>query len=116
MTTKNFFRTLSVTLIFALLMNVSFAKEKTYTKSNKLKAYLEKHVVFPYSLENKDESGIVAVDFSFDENGKIEINQLNYSDPILKDMVIQKLDALCVDGTEEFGGNSYIYKFEFINE
>ena len=66
-------------------------------------------------LENGEE-GMVLVDFTITKNGQIKINQINYSNKELKDIVISRLENLSIKKNNKYLGKSYIYKFQFVKE
>lgn len=104
---------LFLTLAIGLGQNLS-AKE--YSKSKKLRQYFERHVEFPSHQLDANKKGLVLIDFTICDSGNLVINQINYSDAELKDLIISELELLCMEGKTEFCGLSFIYKFEFVTE
>ncbi len=116
MKTKKIIKVAATVLFVFFAFNYSIAKNTKYSKSSKLKSYLQKHIAFPYDSIKEGETGLVIIDFSITNNGKIEINQINYSDPELKEIVLKELEQLGEENGKEFYGKSFIYKFQFVNE
>ncbi|NOZ48142.1 MAG: hypothetical protein GXO79_15395 [Chlorobi bacterium] len=115
MKTKSLLNKILLVAVLFLSVNFTFAGQE-YTSSKKLSNYLKKNISFPYHYKDINERELVIVDFTFTKDGKVIINQINYSNVELKNMVISKLEQLCKEGNKDFCGKSFIYKFKFSNE
>jgi len=85
-------------VIFSIELNASNEGKKEYNKKeyyrNLLRKEIQSLVIFPQSEKFKAESGFVLVTFKYNENGKLEIKEINSSDEYLKDYVSEKLTKL----------------------
>lgn len=116
MKTKNLIKKAFISLIAIFVFSTSNANNSNYTNSDKLTNYLEKHVDNNYDESNENLVGLVVIDFTFTKQGEFKVNQINYSNVELKNIVLKELEQLCGKNKTDFSGKSFIYKFKFINE
>ncbi len=116
MKTKNSIKASLITLIAIFSISFSYANNSESIKPEKLTSYLEKHVDINYDETKQNLVGLVIIDFTFTKYGKLEVNQINYSDDKLKDIVLEELEQLSKKNVSKLVGQSFIYKFSFVNE
>lgn len=116
MKTKNLIKTTFISLIAFFVFFTTNANNSNYTNSNKLTNYLEKHVDINYDETKENLVGLVVIDFTFTKQGELKVNQINYSNSELKNLVLKELEQLCEKNKTCFSGKSFIYKFKFVNE
>lgn len=100
---------LSITLLFISLSNNSYA-----TCSYDMNDVIEEVVKFKNGelILEKNQKAFVKVSFKIDDEGKLEVIEINYSNEVIKDKLIKKLSSLNVHGLEECK-EVYNYNFTF---
>ena len=103
------------TLAIAFVILGSSLFNNTYAKGNlTIKEQLKKVVKFENNqlAIDKNETEFVKVSFKINEEGKIQIIDANYSNEIIKEQLIQKLNALTINEQHDIE-QVYYYNFTF---
>jgi len=106
-----------ISIAILLIMMTGFASSakdnnKT-TQKNGLKTMLAKEVKYPAFAKEKYLEGNVFVQFTVNNEGKIEINAINYLDVELGDYVKECLGKIVVEKEDSTIGKTQVIKFEF---
>jgi hypothetical protein len=106
-----------ISIVIVIIMMSGFASiakdnEKSIQKSE-LKNELQKELKFPDFKINTEAESIVMVQFTINEDGKVEIKAMNYLDVKLGDYVKECLKRVVVDKSDASVGKTHIYKINF---
>ncbi|MEO8146624.1 MAG: hypothetical protein ABI723_03250 [Bacteroidia bacterium] len=110
---KNLF--LSVIAVISLT-SMSFATphiEKVSYHTQQLKQRINREFENMKVEEITAHNGIVRVSFYINENGSIAINESNYSDAKLFEMVKEKLASIQLGDSSDLAGKEFHYEFKF---
>lgn len=88
--------------------------KKVNVQKKSLKSFVQKHISYPEIAKNSTQTGVVLVELIVNENGKLEINQINASDEIFKSHVEKKIEEINANSNYiGLAGESLLYKFKF---
>ncbi|NQX91375.1 MAG: energy transducer TonB [Flavobacteriales bacterium] len=76
---------------------------------------INKVMTYPI-LQNQKMQGTVEVSFKIDDDGKVDILQIESSNPDLIDYVVQKLKKIKLKEGKDYNGQTIRYKFVFKKE
>lgn len=98
-----------IALIIGLNLNASAAKPG---KDECIKSYLESKIKYPADAKEKLIEGFVVIAFHVEQNGSIDIEAINASEPILLDHVKSQLSNFTWSDKKDIGKTFY-YRIEF---
>ena len=102
------------TLIIAALLSIATpAHSEGNTINSDVKRIIEKSVTvnaFDLPLQTH-ENGLVRIQLKVDQNGKIEILDVNYSHPELNELMVKQLATIQVD--KRAANEVFFYEFRF---
>lgn len=101
---------LSVAILTSSLFNLNHASTDTVNMKN----VLEEVVTFKEGSLNleKDEVEFVKICFRIDEDGKLDVLNINYSNEKIKNQLIDQLNTMVIYGSIDTS-KMYNYKFTF---
>ncbi len=100
---------LSISLLISTVFNNTFA-----SCSYDFNGVIQEVVKFEKGelILEKNQTAFVKISFKINEDGKIEVLEINYSDEVIKDKLIKKLSLLNLYGIEDCK-KVYNYNFTF---
>jgi hypothetical protein len=106
---------ISIAIVIIMITGfISLAKDNVKTiQKTELKSILEKKVSYPDFKVNNDEGSLVVVQFTVNDEGKLDIQAMNYLDVKLGEYVKNCLLKVVVDKNDESVGKTHIFKFDF---
>ncbi len=106
---------ISVAVVILMMTGIaSFAKgDNKSVKKNELNGILTKEVKYPLFAKERALEGDVYVLFTVNNEGKIEIDAMNYMDVELGDYVKECLNKIVINKNDIVPGKPKAIKFEF---
>lgn len=98
-----------IALVIGLNVNASAAKPG---KDESIKSYLENKINYPADAKEKLIEGYVAVAFHIEQNGTVDVEAINGTDPALLDQVKTQLNSLTWQDKKDIGKTFY-FRIEF---
>ena len=98
-----------IALVIGLNVNASAAKPG---KDESIKSYLESKIKYPVDAKEKLVEGYVAVAFHLEQNGTVDIEAINGTNPALVEQVKTQLNSITWSGKKNIGETLY-YRIEF---
>ncbi len=101
-------------LLTLVLLTNRFAGA-SYAEKNEANVYkqIENQMPYPEFAKNENVKGKVIVEFKFDEKGKIQIMNMNYSNSKLKNYVADRLSKMNIQLSDNSINNIYRVEFSF---
>ncbi len=111
MKTKVLMKSISFLLILIFVASVSFAGPRKSVTD--LRTILKNSVSYPEFAKENNLSGFVVLSFNIDENGKINIKELNSNSIFFQLYVENKLSGIKIENPGDHKGKTYYYRFDF---
>ena len=106
---------ISIAIVIIMMTGfTTYAKDNNKNvQKNELKSILAKEVKYPAFASENFQEGSVLVQFTVNEEGKIEIEAINYLDVELGEHVKECLKKVVIDKDDVNIGKTQAIKFEF---